>query len=95
MKPLVAHIPAPEPPEAPDTGTPDAPRRPPRENPTVPGEIPPVPSETPTPIDDPKPPPPMRDPPPDERPNPRRYRAVEGPVMRSGRTQSSYCDSLT
>jgi hypothetical protein len=91
MRPFEAHIPAPEPPDA---GTPETPRRPPRENPTVPGEIPPGPSETPPPIDDPKPPPPQRDPPPDERPNPRRYGA-EGPVMRSGRTQSSYCDSLT
>ncbi len=95
MRLLEAQIPAPEPPQAPDTGTPDTPRRPPRENPAVPGEIPPGPSETPPPIDDPKPPPPQRDPPPDERPNPRRYRAAEGPVMRSGRTQSSYCDSLT
>jgi hypothetical protein len=90
MRPLRAHIPAPEPPD-----NPEAPRRPPHENPTVPGEIPPVPSETPPPIDDPKPPPPVRDPPPDERPNPRRYRAAEGPVMRSGRTHSSYCASLT
>jgi len=63
-----AHIPTPEPPQDPDGG------KPPRPN--VPGEIPPTPRETPTPIDDPKPPQPsepVRDPSPDETPNPKRY----------------------
>jgi hypothetical protein len=65
-----AHIPTPEPPQDPDAG-----QRPPR-RPNVPGEIPPTPQETPTPIDDPKPPQPsepVRDPSPDEMPNPKRY----------------------
>jgi hypothetical protein len=65
-----AHIPTPEPPQDPDGD-----KRPPR-RPNVPGEIPPTPRETPTPIDDPKPPQPsepVRDPSPDETPNPKRY----------------------
>jgi hypothetical protein len=53
-----AHIPTPDPPMP---ENPEVPRRPP---PTVPGEIPPGPSNDPLPIDDPKPRParPVRDP---------------------------------
>ena len=65
---IEAHIPTPEPPQPPDG-------KPPR-RPAVPGEIPPTPNDSPTPIDDPRPPipdEPVRDPPPDDTPNPKRY----------------------
>jgi hypothetical protein len=74
-----AHIPTPEPPQTPD----------PR---------PPSPLQPPRPIDDPppQPSPPVSDPAPDEQPNPKRYGpAPVGRVISSGRTHSSYCDSLT
>ena len=66
---MEAHIPAPEPPDSER----DRRRRPPRSDPTVPGEIPPAPPEAPPPIDEPRPPPAVKDPPPDETPNPKRY----------------------
>ena len=80
-----AHIPNPEPPDAPH-------EPPPRPRP--PQQPPPKPPDQTPPIDDPKPPPPVTDPPPGETPNPPRYGAGL-PTMRSGRTHSSYCSAPT
>ena len=69
MNPRHAHIPTPEPPQAPED-----PKRPQRQR--VPGELPPTPRDVPPPIDDPNSPlptEPVRDPPPDDAPNPKRY----------------------
>ena len=75
-----AHIPTPEPPQAPQ------PVEPP---PTPPFN--PRPIDDPKP---PKQVPPISDPPPDERPDPRRYRAF-GPTISSGFTHWSYCSAVT
>ena len=64
---LSAHIPTPEPPQDPEK---DRRRRP---DPTVPGDVPPLPPEREPPIREPGREPPVQDPPPDEQPNPKRY----------------------